>query len=76
MKSPIDSSRIQKPLAALRAAGNRGLTPLELNSQCQSTRASSDISECRQHGFNIEKSFDGTTASGRRVWRYVLIEAL
>lgn len=61
-------------MAALRAAGLRGLTPLEINAQCNSTRATSDISEVRAHGFNIEKSFDGTTESGRKVWRYVLIE--
>jgi hypothetical protein len=74
MKSPLNSYRIQKPLAALRAAGHRGLTPLELNQQCGSTRASSDLSELRQNGFNIEKTFDGTTEAGRKVWRYVLQE--
>jgi len=74
MKSPLASSRIQKPLAALRAAGLRGLTPIEINAQCGSTRATSDLSELKQWGFNIEKTFDGTTEAGRKVWRYVLIE--
>ena len=72
MKSPINSSRIQKPLNALREAGSRGLTPIELNEICQSTRASSDISELRQHGIPIEKHYEGESASGRRVFRYRL----
>lgn len=72
MKSPITSDRIQKPLAALKSAGERGLTPIELNQICNSTRASSDLSELRQHGIPIEKSYDGTSQNGRRVYRYRL----
>lgn len=74
MKSPINSDRLQKPLNALREAGSRGLTPIELNRICASTRASSDISELRQNGIPIEKSYEGESANGRKVWRYRLVE--
>jgi hypothetical protein len=76
MKSPITSDRLQKPLAALRAAGRDGLTPIELNRICQSTRASSDLSELRQHGILIEKEYVGKSVGGRRVFRYRLASIL
>jgi len=72
MKSPMTSDRLQKMLNALRGAGKDGITPIELNNICQSTRASSDISELRQNGVPIEKHWQGYSASGRRVYSYRL----
>ncbi len=69
----MKSDRIQKPLQALLAAGERGLTPIELNNICGSTRASSDLSELRQHGIAITKKFDGKSANGRMVYRYSIL---
>ena len=71
MKSPLNSDRLQKMMAALRSAPN-GLTPLELNQICGSTRSSSDISEIRQWGIPIEKTWQRYSASGRRVYSYKL----
>jgi hypothetical protein len=72
MKSPLSSDRLQKCLAALRGAGEQGITPIELNNQCGSTRATSDVSELRQHGIPIEKNYVGITANKRRLFRYKL----
>jgi hypothetical protein len=69
MKSPLNSDRLQKMMAALKSVPN-GLTPIELNRICDSTRASSDISELRQNGVPIEKTWQGYSASGRRVYSY------
>lgn len=70
--STLDSDRIQKVLAALRQAGDRGLTTLELNQITGSTRSSSDCSELRYCGVDVYCSFEGTTGTGRRVYRYRL----
>jgi hypothetical protein len=72
MKSPMTSNRLQKMMGALRAAGTNGITPIELNNVCQSTRASSDISELRQNGVAIEKHWVGFSDNGRRVYSYKL----
>ena len=71
MKSPLTSDRLQKPLNALRLAGSKGLTPIELNQLCNSTRASSDVSELRQHGIEVDKTYVGKV-NGRMVYRYRL----
>jgi hypothetical protein len=71
MKSPLSSDRLQKVIAALRAFP-QGLTPIEINEQCNSTRASSDLSELRQHGLPIIKTYVGKSANNRRVFRYAL----
>jgi Helix-turn-helix domain len=69
-----DSERIQRIVMALRAAGSAGLTPFQLNQQCGSTRASSDVSECRHVGYNIRATYERETEAGRRVWRYRIVE--
>ena len=71
MKSPLTSHRLQKPLKALQSHPN-GLTPLELNQICQSTRASSDLSELRENGIQIIKTYEGMSPNGRKVYRYRL----
>lgn len=70
----IDSDRIQRIVEALRGAGNAGLTTIQLNDICGSTRASSDVSEARACGYPIECQYQGKSESGRRVHRYRLVE--
>jgi hypothetical protein len=52
-----------------------GRTPIEINAICGTTRASSDVSELRQNGVDIEKEFLGTTPSGRKVFAYRLAKS-
>jgi hypothetical protein len=70
-----DSERIQRVVNALRRAGDAGLTPIQLNDLCGSTRASSDVSEARAAGFNIFCQYVGKSESGRKVHRYHLVPA-
>jgi hypothetical protein len=72
MKSPLTSDRLQKPLAALRAAGKDGITPIELGAICNSTRPTSDLSELKQWGIPIEKTWLGYSPNRRRVYSYKL----
>ena len=62
-----------KLMAALENAGANGLTPIEINEQCQTTRASSDISELRQNGVELQVDYAGLSASGRKIFRYSLL---
>ena len=73
MKSPLTSPRMVKLLAALDS--DIGRTPIEINTICGTTRASSDVSELRQNGVAIEKEFRGTTPTGRKVFAYRLAKA-
>ena len=61
-----------KLIAALKSAGGKGLTTIEINERCQTTRASSDISELRQNGVEVQVDFNGTSQNGRKVYRYSL----
>ena len=70
--SGIDSSRIQRIVQALRGASHWGMTTLELNESCGSTRASSDVSEARACGMPIECEYHGKSANGRKIYRYFL----
>ena len=72
--SPLQSSRMQRLLTFLRARGSQGATTLEINERCDSTRASSDVSELRANGLRVVASYEGKTESGRRVHRYALRE--
>ena len=69
----IDSDRIQRIIKALSDAGRSGLTTIQLNDICGSTRASSDVSEVRSCGIPIRCKYEGQTDSGRRVFRYRLV---
>jgi len=71
--SPIDSNRIRKIVDALLCAGKDGATTMELNRVCNSTRASSDVSEARACGVKIECRYEGKTHSGRKIYRYFLV---
>ena len=74
--STLESPRLAKLLAFLRARCASGATTLEITQSCVTTRASSDVSELVANGVRILTRFDGTTESGRRVFRYVLAECL
>jgi hypothetical protein len=74
--SSLDSPRLAKLLAFLRAQGASGATTLEITQACTTTRASSDVSELRACGVAVVDRFEGTNAQGRKVFRYFLAEFL
>ena len=72
--SPFESDRLQRILKALRNHPS-GLTTMLLNQYCDSTRASSDVSEInywlRWRGEpEIECTYVGTNITGRKVHLY------
>jgi hypothetical protein len=71
--SKLTSARLQKLLAYLQECGLRGATTLELCQRCITTRPSSDVSELRANGVQIETQFEGTNENGRRIYRYTLL---
>jgi hypothetical protein len=71
----LDSPRLAKLLDFLRAKGSAGATTLDLAQGCVSTRPSSDVSELRANGLNIVADYERETATGRRVFRYRLVES-
>ena len=74
--SSLDSPRLAKLLAFLRAQGASGATTIEITKACVTTRASSDVSELRACGVGVVDRFEGTNESGRKVFRYFLSECL
>ena len=71
--SKLTSPRLQKLLAYLQECSLRGCTTLEIAQACCSTRPSSDCSELRANGVQIETQFEGTNENGRRIYRYTLL---
>lgn len=74
--STLESPRLKKLLAFLRERGTTGATTLEITQHCTTTRASSDVSELAANGVNVLTKFDGTTESGRKIYRYILAECV
>ena len=70
--SSLESGRMQKLLRYLESVGDIGATTMQICQACQTTRASSDISELRANGVEIEDQFDGTNENGRKIYRYRL----
>lgn len=70
----LSSPRLRKMLDALEANPVTGCTTMTLCQWCDSTRASSDISELRRNGVPIEVTYEGKNQNGRRVYRYKLGE--
>lgn len=67
------SDRIQRVLRALSQAGSTGITTIQINELCNSTRASSDVSEARAAtGLVLPCRYDGLGTTGRRVYRYFI----
>lgn len=78
----LDDERIQRVLRALRDAHDAGLTTIQLGDITGSTRASSDVSEARaalrevNSPYEIQTDYVGLSPSGRRVFRYRLVETI
>lgn len=68
------SRRLGRTLAILRAHP-AGLTTAELQGWTGSVAIHSDCAELRANGYDVECAYQGTTAEGRRVYRYRLVEA-
>lgn len=68
-----DSQRLTRLMDLLRQRGDAGVTTLEINHLCDSTRASSDVSELRHAtGAIVECRYIGQTGNGRRLHSYRL----
>jgi hypothetical protein len=74
--STLESPRLAKLRAFLRAQGAAGATTLQITQACTTTRASSDVSELRACGVAVVDRFEGTNENGRKVFRYFLAECL
>jgi hypothetical protein len=72
--SQLKCDRLQKVVEALREAGSNGLTTLQINELCCTTRGASDVSEARACGVDITCEYVGLTKNGRRLHRYYLAE--
>jgi hypothetical protein len=70
--STLESPRLAKLLAFLRQRGQHGATTFEITAECLTTRASSDISELRANGIQVDCSCEGMTETGRKINRYKL----
>ena len=74
--STLDSPRIKKLLAFLESRGDQGATTIEITSACQTTRASSDVSElnaCLRGTVRyVAVEYEGENENKRRVHRYFL----
>jgi hypothetical protein len=68
----LDSPRLQKLLNFLRDRKSVGATTFEITVNCQTTRASSDVSELGKNGVDIETIYEGKNESGRKIYRYIL----
>ena len=72
----LNSPRIKKLLAFLEARGEQGATTIEITSSCQTTRASSDVSELnaclRSTVSYVEAKYEGENDNKKRIHRYYL----
>ena len=67
------SQRLQTVARLLRDFPD-GLTTFGLASACGSVAIHSDVAELRANGLAVECQYEGQTAEGRRVYRYVLAQ--
>lgn len=70
--NPDRSARLRRLLDVLTAHPD-GLTTAELISWTGSCAPHSDAAELRQSGYRVDCRYEGRTATGRRVHRYVLV---
>ena len=74
--STLDSPRIKKLLAFLESRGDQGATTIEITSACQTTRASSDVSELnaclRGTTRYVEAEYEGENENKKKIYRYRL----
>ena len=77
MRLPPNHHRAQRArlLAALKAAGNRGITTIEARTVLDIMHPSGRIKELRQAGYQIltDKSWEATALARHYVARYILI---
>ena len=69
----LESPRLAKLLEFLRQRGTTGCTPFDMIANCGTTRPTSDISELRANGIQIDTSFERNTDTGRKVFRYRIL---
>ena len=74
--STLESPRLAKLLTFLRERGASGATTMQICHACQTTRASSDVSEARACGVKFVEKYEGLNQNGRKVTRYFLAECL
>lgn len=72
--SDLKCDRLQRLMTALEQAGTGGLTTMQLNEICSSTRSSSDVSELRACGVAVVCEYCGLTDNGRRLHKYYLAQ--
>jgi len=70
------SKKLQRVLAFLKLCGGAGATTMEINNAFNSTRGSSDISELRYNGIQIDCIPEGVNENGAQVNRFVLRETI
>ncbi len=70
----LESPRLKKLLAFLIERGRWGATTFDITAECQTTRASSDISELRANGIDIFCLPEGMNETGRQVNRFFIAE--
>ena len=72
------SPRLQRAYNALRVAGSKGLTTLEIHLWTDGLAINSIVAELRQNirasGLDVECKYDGRSKDGGRVYRYRLVE--
>lgn len=66
------SDRISKLFFALKGAGGLGLTTLQIQQQTGSMAPGTDVSALRANGYIVSCAYEGRTASGAKLYRYVL----
>jgi helix-turn-helix protein len=66
------SPRLQRVVAALRAAGPGGITSRDLARQADVVAPATYVSELRRNGFTFSVTRERVTSTGARVFRYVM----
>lgn len=67
------SPRLQRALAVLQDAGERGLTTLEIIQRTGLCAINSTVCELRKNGYNVYCRNEGKTSDGATVFRYKLV---
>ena len=76
------SNRLKGVLAFLAGRGQRGATTIEIADALRTTNPGRDVSEINHNfrrsgiGRKIVCEYEGATDSGRRIWRYRLLEEM
>ena len=68
---PEHSTRLTRTLRYIYHCADTGCTTAQLQAATAWMAPSTDISELRQSGYIIERTYEGRTATGRQINRYV-----